>query len=234
MSRKTGIPYTVSHTCTRGHRGFTLIELLIVVAIIAILAAIAVPNFLEAQTRAKVSRVRADVRTVATAMETYKIDTNKYPPAADYPYAALSGAWPATTSRFHSRIPSWLTTPIAHLSNLPEDIFIPGKYPNPGWNRYIYFNYDEMKASAPNSASLAAQQQQTGGYLYYSHGPDRETNQPGSAQAGQNGTWTRYDASNGTVSWGNIIRTTKSPEGEIPYHPGNTSVTNGPNRIKPN
>ncbi len=58
---------------------FTLIELLIVVAIIAILAAIALPNFLEAQVRAKVPRTKTDLRTMATGMESYAVDNNAYP-----------------------------------------------------------------------------------------------------------------------------------------------------------
>ena len=63
------------------------------VAIIAILAAIAVPNFLEAQMRSKVARVKADMRTIATAVESYAIDCNgKYPYCKAYFDAKIQGA----------------------------------------------------------------------------------------------------------------------------------------------
>ena len=55
-------------------RAFTLIELLIVVAIIAILAAIAVPNFLAAQTRGKLARMQADLSSLSLAIEAYRVD----------------------------------------------------------------------------------------------------------------------------------------------------------------
>jgi type II secretion system protein G len=56
--------------------GFTLIELLIVIAIIGILAAIAIPNLLNAVQRGKQKRSMSDMRTMATAVEAYAVDNN--------------------------------------------------------------------------------------------------------------------------------------------------------------
>jgi len=64
----------------RKERGFTLIELLIVVAIIGIIAAIAIPNLLNAINRGRQKRTMADMRTIATAVESYAVDNNFYPP----------------------------------------------------------------------------------------------------------------------------------------------------------
>jgi prepilin-type N-terminal cleavage/methylation domain-containing protein len=57
--------------------GFTLVEIMIVVAIIALLAAIAVPNFLRARKRSQATRILEDLRMVDAACDQYAIETNK-------------------------------------------------------------------------------------------------------------------------------------------------------------
>ncbi len=63
----------------RRQKGFTLIELLIVVAIIGIIAAIAIPNLLNAINRGRQKRTMADIRSIATAIESYQVDFNFFP-----------------------------------------------------------------------------------------------------------------------------------------------------------
>lgn len=190
-------------------KGFTLIELLIVVAIIAILAAIAVPNFLEAQTRAKVSRVRADMRSLATGLESYRVDNNRYPPMSDFGLPDRT-----TDPGFHSRMPSWITTPVAYMASLPEDVFIPkstftsAQYPESSrvGYRFAYFNYDNYLKEFPTSASFQTRQRDAGSWLFYSYGPDKDTTNGGA------GVYVNYDATNGTVSAGNLFRTQRNAE----------------------
>lgn len=58
----------------KSKKGFTLIELMVVIVIIGILVAIALPNFIAAQDRAKLSSVKANMHTVQTMLETYAVD----------------------------------------------------------------------------------------------------------------------------------------------------------------
>ena len=74
----------------KNQKGFTLIELLIVVAIIGIIAAIAIPNLLNAIDRGKQKRTMADIRSVGTSIEEYAIDNSYYPNVASE--ANISGS----------------------------------------------------------------------------------------------------------------------------------------------
>jgi prepilin-type N-terminal cleavage/methylation domain-containing protein len=61
----------------RKHAGFTLVEIMIVVAIIALLAAIAVPGFLRARKRSQASKILNDLRMIDAAVDQYAIETNR-------------------------------------------------------------------------------------------------------------------------------------------------------------
>ncbi len=60
-------------------RGFTLIEVLVVVVILGILAAIIVPNIMDKPAAAKITKAKADVRAIESAMNMYKLDNHVYP-----------------------------------------------------------------------------------------------------------------------------------------------------------
>jgi len=196
-------------------RAFTLIELLIVVAIIAILAAIAVPNFLEAQMRSKVSRARADMRSIATALETYGVDNNAYPPMREPGFTGGNPVLAGAELKWWY-VPDRLSTPISYLST--ADIRCPfggdlpqsGNFPDQIWRRFSYENIPELVAAATTTPILVNRYVNgkafdlAGAWRLNSVGPDNAWN-PSLA----------YDPTNGTASAGDIIRTQKSSQGNV-------------------
>lgn len=186
------------YTCR--NRAFTLIELLIVVAIIGILAAIAVPNFLNAQIRAKVARTVSDMKTVGTALQMYELDNNALPPANK---ARVAGSG----DNFHPNIIRLyrLTTPVSYLSSVPLDPFAGENLDDfSKWgNGYDYVNsYQNADTGAWNSSG-------TWGYMWRLNawGPDG-VNGWGGQRTGKCPNSKPdfvYHTSNGLVSTGDIL-----------------------------
>jgi prepilin-type N-terminal cleavage/methylation domain-containing protein len=214
-------------------RAFTLVELLVVISLIAILALLAIPNFLDSEIRAKVSRAKADFRTLATGLEVYRVDHGRFP-KGNHSSRVLN---PVPESHGYRPTLERLTTPVAYLTGGSGffdvfkaqwryggntlDVLDPIDVP-PGslYNKQLYWY-------AARNATGAAEWDQPNDpdpswYYLESAGPDLAHHNAGTfllniktdtpANRGKVGKMI-YDPTNGTISRGSIWRVGGTPSG---------------------
>ena len=209
--------FSGEETGGRRDAAFTLIELLVVIAIIAILALIAVPNFLEAQVRAKVSRVMADERSLATAIEAYAVDWGAYPIVM---YNVARGN---QDNRGGIHMVFNLTTPVGYIGSVDiKDPFCRSATRNQhgqvgGTDSFSihYVNIDEFRRDSNTDRGHWTHWCLISLGPDYTKGPSAITGggwligdyaNPNKGISQSNASMWSYDASNGTISGGDIVR----------------------------
>lgn len=197
MHSQVGLTGYRPRKCGVHQRAFTLIELLIVVAIIGILAAIAVPNFLNAQTRAKIAKVESEHRSLFTALEMYRVDNNSYPGDHD-----LDNYMNGEDGLFH------LTSPVAYIGSIPQDPFVMANvssWMGQSGNAYAAAGrHDyEMGSGADNGGAFRVQ-----AVSLMSYGPDGFDDNSSHDPFPFGVDIDRYEGSNGLRSSGNIFNFT--------------------------
>lgn len=174
---------------------FTLIELLIVVAIIGILAAIAVPNFLNAQLRAKIASVQADFRTLIQAADMYQIDWGRYP---------LDGGYISNRTESPNVGYRGLSTPIAYINSLAvaRDTFAHKEFRKKDgndWDQFYEFGFSDAKNGHVDPAKKRDR------YFIESVGPDgMDSIQNTRTYPSKPGSFMAFHPSNGLSSKGDL------------------------------
>ncbi|MCG3196519.1 MAG: prepilin-type N-terminal cleavage/methylation domain-containing protein [Candidatus Omnitrophica bacterium] len=204
--------------------GFTLIELLIVIAIILILIAIALPNFTEAQLRAQLTRVKAELRSLTIALESYNIDFKRYPlddsevPSPLHPFGGedVSGA------DWYSFLV--LTTPHKYMEAVPQDYFQDRNASALAEVPYLTYNYHEQKSlldprGTPSAGRILKRYNVD--WVVFGIGPDRKWQIETVAsdfqiiqaleQGKSGGSFFSYNPTNGSKSLGDIFLTNRNP-----------------------
>lgn len=208
-------------------KAFTLIELLMVVATIAILAAIAVPNFLEAQVRSKVSRTKSDLAAMEMGVRSYFADHNQYPANRASVRSFLLDAATTTAAIEKQPVdpenvpPELLPYERINTQNLrmPQvavsgyDLYVlttPVAYlgtlePDPFADMrglpYAYLDYSGIWDEAAEAGYELCRDRR---YLLLSYGPNTDLVDPDFRNP-VHGPWIRYEPTNGTVSVGNLL-----------------------------
>jgi prepilin-type N-terminal cleavage/methylation domain-containing protein len=170
--------------------GFTLIELLIVIAIILILISIALPNFLEAQIRARVTRAKSELRSLHVAMDSYYLDFKIYPPESE-----------RNTDSWNHRGFFWLTTPIAYIRHIPQDPFTAFGADESEGRTYITFESGGLEPGTGICPMCMVT------WMMFSNGPDAVQEINGDNPTYYGGSIVmNYSPTNGTTSSGSIYR----------------------------